>query len=216
MKRSTKHTALRSSIIRTVRSYSRLGLGVGTAGNASARVPGGFLITPTGMAYERLIATDIVMLAADGSLAAGRRKPSSEWRMHRDILAARRQVGAVVHVHSPFATALSCLRKDIPAFHYMVAKAGGDSVRCANYATFGTAALSKNVMRALDGRHACLMANHGLIALGSDLRAALEMALEVEELSKHYWLVLQAGRPTRLERSEMRRVLKKFVNYGQQ
>jgi L-fuculose-phosphate aldolase len=209
-------TALRRAVIRTVRWYQRLGLGVGTAGNASARCAGGFLITPTGMNYTRLLPTDIVRCDARGKPAAGQRKPSSEWRMHRDILATRSDCGAVVHVHSPFATALSCLRRDIPDFHYMVAKAGGDSIRCARYATFGTAALSRYVLRALAGRQACLMANHGQIALGTDLAHALDMAQEVEELSKQYWLALHAGRPVRLGRCEMQKVLGKFRNYGRQ
>ena len=211
-----KHLQLRNQIIRTVRSFAAHGLGVGTAGNLSARVPGGFLITPTGVAYETLRPEDIVELDDAGKRRSGVMKPSSEWRFHRDIFRNREDAGAVVHVHAPFATAIACTRADIPAFHYMVAVAGGDSIRCAPYATFGTAALSRNAVRALRGRSACLLANHGLIALGGDLAGAFKMALEVEELSKQYWLSRQIGKPVRLGSREMRRVLVKFRDYGKQ
>jgi L-fuculose-phosphate aldolase len=209
-----KHAALRRDLIAIVRSYSRFGLGVGTAGNASVRVPGGLLITPSGVPYAELRPADMVELDTAGEVISGRLAPSSEWRFHCDILGRRAEVGAVVHVHSAFATAVACTRRDIPAFHYMIAVAGGDSIRCAPYATFGTAALSRHALGALRGRQACLLANHGQIALGADLPAALAMAREVEELSRQYWLSQQLRRPVLLAGKEMIVVLEKFKNYG--
>jgi L-fuculose-phosphate aldolase len=209
-----KHVTLRRDIIATVRSFTGLGLGVGTAGNASVRVPGGLLITPSGVSYAELRPADIVQLNPAGELISGRLVPSSEWRFHRDILARRNDVGAVVHVHSAYATAIACTRRDIPAFHYMVAVAGGDSIRCAPYATFGTAALSRHALAALRGRQACLLANHGQIALGTDLRSALAMAQEVEELARQYWLSQQLRQPVLLAGKEMAVILEKFKHYG--
>lgn len=209
-----KHAALRRRIVDTVRAFADLGLGVGTAGNVSVRVPGGLLITPTGVPYAELRPADIVTLNADGAVRAGRLAPSSEWRFHCDILCTRRDAGAVVHVHSSFATAMACTRRDIPAFHYMVAVAGGDSIRCARYATFGTAALSRHALRALDGRQACLLANHGQIALGADLPAALALAREVEELARQFWISQQLARPVLLGKREMQTILEKFRHYG--
>ncbi len=209
-----KHPALRRGIITAVRSFAGLGLGVGTAGNVSVRVPGGMLITPSGIPYSELRPADIVQLNPAGEVASGRLAPSSEWRFHCDILARRNDVGAVVHAHSAFATAIACTRRDIPAFHYMIAVAGGDCIRCAPYATFGTAALSRHALSALRGRQACLLANHGQIALGSDLGAALAMAQEVEELARQYWLSQQLRRPVLLTGKEMAVVMEKFKNYG--
>jgi len=209
-----KYATLRRQIIRTARAFAKNGLGVGTSGNVSARVAGGFLITPSGRPYEKMRAGDIVHLDEAGRVRDGTLEPSSEWRFHRDIYAARKEVGAVVHVHSPFATAIACLRRGIPAFHYMVAVAGGNSIRCAAYATYGSAALSRNAIKALRGRRACLLANHGMIATGADLRAALDLALEVEELAKQYWIATQRGRPVLLGVTEMKRVLGKFRSYG--
>lgn len=211
-----QYSGLRREIIKAVQSFAARGLGVGTAGNLSARVEGGFLITPTGVAYKTLRPRDLVELDARGRPRSGRLRPSSEWRFHRDIYRNRSEAGAVVHIHSPFATAIACTRASIPAFHYMVAVAGGDSIRCAGYATFGTAALSRNAVKALRGRQACLLANHGLIALGVDVPSAFNMALEVEELAKQYWLSRQFGAPVRLGRREMQTVLRKFRNYGKQ
>jgi L-fuculose-phosphate aldolase len=152
----------------------------------------------------------------DGTVPAGKREPSSEWRFHRDILATRPDVGAVVHTHAMFATTLSCLRRGIPAFHYMVAMAGGDSIRCAPYATFGTQALSDHAVKALKGRKACLLANHGMIAVGGTLAEAMALAVEVETLAAQYWRALQVGKPILLPKAEMRRVLAKFATYGHQ
>lgn len=211
-----KYLKLRRDIIRAARSFAPFGLGVGTAGNVSGRVRGGFLITPSGVAYESLRPADIIVLDAGGHRVSGARKPSSEWRFHRDIYASRLEMGAVVHVHSPFASAISCTRRNIPSFHYMIAVAGGDSIRCAPYATFGTQALSKGALRALENRAACLLANHGQIALGADVAAALKMAIEVEELAKQYWLARLFGKPANLDAAEMRTIVRKFRDYGRQ
>jgi L-fuculose-phosphate aldolase len=167
------------------------------------------------MAYERLVPADIVRMRFDGA-SEGRRKPSSEWRFHRDILAARDDVDVVLHIHSMFATTLACHHRAIPAFHYMVAVAGGSSIRCAPYATFGTEELSRHAVAALDGRRACLLANHGMIALGPTLDAAFRLAVEVETLAGMYWRALQLGAPTLLDESEMARVVEKFRTYGKQ
>lgn len=208
-----RHAALRRKIIRAARSFAAADLGVGTAGNVSVRVRGGFLITPSGVPYADMRPRDLVVLDDDGDVRSGVLKPSSEWRFHRDIYASRTGVGAIVHVHSPFATAIACTRRDIPAFHYMVAVAGGNSIRCAAYATYGSAALSRNALRALRDRHACLLANHGVIATGTDLRAAFDLAIEVEELARQYWLAKQRGRPVLLDAAEMKTVLRKFRDY---
>ncbi len=154
--------ALRRALIETALAMNRLGINQGKSGNVSARAKGGFLVTPSGLAYEETKPADIVFVDGAGK-AKGRRKPSTEWRFHRDIYAQRPDANAIVHTHSPFATSLSCLRKSIPPFHYMVALAGGPDIRCARYATFGTQALSDNVLAALEDRHACLLANHGAI-----------------------------------------------------
>jgi L-fuculose-phosphate aldolase len=142
-------------------------------------------------------------------------KPSSEWRFHRDILATRADAGAIVHTHSRFATVFSCLHREIPAFHYMVAIAGGDNIRCAPYALFGTQALSDHALAALHGRKACLLGNHGLIALGTDLKRALAVAIEVESLCEQYWSALQLGEPQLLSEAQMQQVHEKFKTYGQ-
>lgn len=207
---------LRKQIIETARSFMPLGLGVGAAGNVSSRVRGGFLITPSGVGYDGMRPADLVSMSQSGTVRAGALKPSSEWRFHRDIYAARPEVNAIVHVHSPFATAISCTRKGIPAFHYMVAVAGGDSIRCAPYATFGTQALSSHAVRALRQRRACLLANHGQIALGDDLSFALKIALEVEELAKQYWLATVFAKPVALDKREMRKIVAKFREYRRQ
>lgn len=210
-----EHRALRNEIIATCQRMNALGINQGKSGNISQRIPEGFLVTPTGMDYETLDAADIVPMSFDGS-HGGARLPSSEWRFHRDILAARPEVNAVVHTHSMFATTLACLGAEIPPFHYMVAVAGGDSIRCAPYATFGTEELSAHAVHALEGRKACLLANHGMIALGDTLKSALALAVEVETLAAMYWRALQVGEPNILDAAEMARVIEKFRTYGQQ
>ena len=213
-------TDLRQQLIDTARRMAAAGLNRGTAGNVSVRAEehgGGFLITPTGMAYESCTAADMVHVGLDGSVSASTpRKPSSEWRFHRDIYAARPEAGAVVHTHSPFATALACQGQGVPAFHYMVARFGGSEVRCAAYVTFGTQELSDAIIAALDRRCGCLMAHHGMVVFGRDTEHALALAVELETLCEQYWRVLQLGVPKLLSAAEMDSVLAKFAGYGQQ
>ena len=207
-------TRLRREIVATALKMNALGINRGKSGNVSARTGGGFLITPTGLAYDSTRPEDIVAMTLDGK-ASGPRLPSSEWRFHRDIYAAREGARAIVHAHSPFATTLSCLNRDIPPFHYMIAVAGGKDIRCAPYATFGTQELSDHALRALDGRKACLLANHGMIAVEASLSGALALAVEVEALAEQYWRALQIAAPNLLSDEEMARVLAKFATYGQ-
>ncbi len=211
-----KHPAERQAVLAVARRTVALGLTHGTSGNVSARVAGGFLITPTGIAYEALSPQDIVLCDPSGTPQPGERHPSSEWRIHRDLYAARPDAFGVVHTHSPYATAISCLRRDLPAVHYMVAVAGGPDIRCAEYATFGTAELSAHALRALEGRLACLLANHGVVAVGPDLARALRVAEEVERAAQLYWLTLAAGAPVILDDTEMQRVRERFRTYGRQ
>ena len=206
-------SALRRQIIGTCLDMNRLGINQGMAGNVSARLGGGLLITPSGLPYDDMKPQDIVFLDENGG-PKGERNPSSEWRFHYDILHARGDVGAVLHAHAPFCTALACLGREIPAFHYMVAVAGGDSIRCAPYATFGSQELSDNALAALEGRKACLLANHGMICIARDLAAALALAVEVEALARQYCQALQLGEPIILPATEMQRVLEKFKTYG--
>ncbi len=189
------------------------GINQGTSGNVSARTARGFLITPSGIAYSQMTPGQIVAMDLDGN-AVGPCAPSSEWRMHRDIYRERPEARSVVHTHATFCTALSCLRRGIPAFHYMVAVAGGSDIRCARYATFGTQALSANMTEALAERRACLLANHGMICFGDGLDHALWLAVEVETLARQYWYASQAGRPTLLSEGEMRRVRAQFAGYA--
>jgi len=205
---------LRREIVATALAMNERRINRGKSGNVSARIGGGFLITPTGLAYDAIRADDIVEMTLEGE-ARGSREPSSEWRFHRDIYLARPEVGAVVHAHSVFATTLACLGRGIPAFHYMVAIAGGRDIPCAPYATFGTQELSDHVLEAMDGRNACLLANHGMIAAGVSLSGALALAVEVEALAEQYWRALQIGEPSLLSDAEMDRVIKKFATYGQ-
>jgi L-fuculose-phosphate aldolase len=205
----------RTALIATARALQPAGLNRGTAGNVSVRHGAGFYITPTGMPYAGLEPDDMPLMALDGS-HTGRRKPSSEWRFHRDLYAARPEVGAVLHAHSPFAVSLACLRRDIPPFHYMIARFGGDSIRCADYALFGTAELSAAALAAMQGRKGCLLANHGLLVAARDLDEALALAIELEELCEQYWRASQLGRPVLLSAAEMAEVLEKFAGYGQQ
>lgn len=206
---------LRLKLIATARAMQPAGLNKGTSGNVSVRAPDGFWITPTGMPYDGLVTDDIPLMSLDGS-HRGQRKPSSEWRFHRDLYAARPEVGAVLHAHSPFAVSLACLRRDIPPFHYMIARFGGDTIRCADYALFGSEELSSRAMAAMADRKACLLANHGLLVAGRDLDEALALAIELEELCEQYWRACQLGDPVLLSADEMADVLVKFSGYGQQ
>jgi len=206
------HAALRRAVVAAARAMNALGINQGSSGNVSVRAGRGFLITPTALPYERTTPGDIVPVALDGT-ATGRLRPSSEWRFHRDIYAARPDAGAVVHSHAVHATALACLRRGIPRFHYMVAMAGGDDIRCAPYATYGSQELSDHALSALQGRKACLLANHGMIAIGADLDAAMALAVEVETLARQYLAALAAGEPKLLTRKQMAEVIVKFAGY---
>lgn len=207
---------LRKEIISIARQFNKTGLNFGRAGNVSARSQKGFLITPTGIAYEEMKPGDIAELDHEGRIISGKRKPSSEWRMHSAIYRRRADVNAIVHVHSPYAAGISSTRKPIPAFHYMVTVLGGDKIPCARYATFGTEQLARNAASALGRLQACLLANHGQIAVAEDLATALRYAGEVENLARQYCISLMAGGPVLLESREMKINVKKFRTYGRQ
>lgn len=204
---------LRAAIVEACRRMEREGLNKGTSGNVSARHGDGFLVTPSSLGCDAMTPGDIVAMGWDGS-HAGPRRPSSEWRFHRDILRARPEVGAVVHCHSAYATTLACHLRAIPAFHYMVAVAGGPTIRCAPYATFGSQALSDAALGALEGRMACLLGQHGQIALGQSLEAALRMAAEVETISRLYVQALAIGEPPVLPDEEIARVIERMRRMG--
>lgn len=212
-----RHIRERRQIIDYGLKLNASGLNQGTSGNLSVRVESGFLVTPTGMPYEDLTLEDIVEMRADGRVAGySQRLPSSEWRFHCDLYAARADVHGVVHAHPMFSTSLSINRMDIPAVHYMIAVAGGPNVRCAGYATFGTPELSRLAIEAMRDRKACLLANHGLLTCGKDLPDAFKVAREVENIAAQYWRALQVGRPVILDDAEMAVVIEKFKTYGQQ
>jgi L-fuculose-phosphate aldolase len=204
---------LREALIAACRELARRGLTYGTSGNISLRRDERrFFVSPTGMAYDALDPDDIPLIDFDGRWF-GRRRPSSEWRLHRDIFKSREEVGAIVHTHSRNATGLACTGRGIPAFHYMVAVTGGSDIRCAPYYTFGTQELSDAAVAALAGRTACLLANHGVIAVGENLPAAVALAGEVETLAAQYCTVLAIGEVRVLNEIEMRRVVEKFIVY---
>jgi L-fuculose-phosphate aldolase len=209
--------ALRAEIVETARAMVRLGINQGTSGNVSARWQDGLLITPSGVPCDDLTPQTIVWLSldvADDDAVFRTQRPSSEWRFHRDILRSRLDIHAVVHTHSNAATALAIHGRAIPAHHYMVAAAGGNSIRCAPYATFGTQALSDHAIEALRDRTACLLAHHGVIALGRNLERALWLANEVEVLAQQYLLASQLGPPPTLSDAEMSEVIERFKGYG--
>jgi L-fuculose-phosphate aldolase len=207
--------ALRTQILVTARDLQARGLNQGSSGNVSARSEKAFLITPSGVVCDILRPEHIVEVHLDGNVPPGQLTPSSEWALHREIYLRRDEVCAIVHTHSSFATTLACARREIPAFHYMVATAGGSSIRCAPYATFGTPELATGAVHALDGRTACLLANHGLIAVGETLHEARKTAAEIEELATIYCRTLQIGGPVLLDDEEMGEVLQRFKTYGQ-
>ena len=208
---------LRLDLVEAARRMNASGLNCGTSGNLSVRSNDGLLVTPSGRDYQTMKPEQIIAMewsgewrASDSSL-----KPTSEWRFHRDILAGRPDISAIVHAHPPFATALACLRKDIPAFHYMVAIGGGKIIKCSAYETFGSEALSRAALSALGERKACLLANHGMIACGATIEEALALGFEVEGLAEQYMHALQIGEPAILSDDEMERVLEKFrAGYG--
>ncbi|MEQ8357139.1 MAG: class II aldolase/adducin family protein [Kiloniellaceae bacterium] len=207
---------LRQEILETCLAMNAMGINQGTSGNVSARCGAVMLITPSGVPYLDLAPEDLVTMPLQGDYGSyeGNLAPSSEWRFHLDIMLARGDVGAIVHTHSTYATTLAICGKEIPAVHYMIAAAGGPTIRVAPYATYGTAELSKNALTALEGRGACLLANHGVIATGPNLRRALWLAGEVETLSKQYYLSLALGKPRVLPKAEIARVVEKFKSYG--
>jgi L-fuculose-phosphate aldolase len=217
---STVSATPAGDLVRSARAMADAGLNRGTAGNLSVRhrleEQEGFLITPTGMPYASLEPEDMPFVASEDGRFSGRRKPSSEWRIHRDLYRARPDFGAILHAHSPFATSLACLREDIPPFHYMIARFGGDTVRCAPYALFGTQALSDAAVTAMQDRSACLLGNHGMLVGADTLSRALDLAIELEALCEQWWRAKQAGRPILLTPEEMAAVAVQFQGYGKQ
>lgn len=206
---------LREQVVAAANRLVALRLNVGAAGNVSVRLDAQrILITPSGIPPEKMSAASIATLRLDGTVE-GDQRPSSEWRMHLDILNARPDMAALVHTHAPFCTTLAVHGRDIPPFHYMIAVLGGKDVRCAPYATFGTQELSDAALVALEGRNACLLAHHGMIALGRDLDHGVAMAVELENLAENYWRALQIGSPPLLSDDEMARVVETFrTSYG--
>ncbi len=201
-------------LLTTAQKLVETGLNKGTSGNCSVRFEDGFLITPSGLTVEEMTPASMVKMQLNGDVAENK-EPSSEWQFHRDILQSRPEINAVIHTHSMFATTMACLHQDIPPFHYMIAVTGGDTIRCASYALFGSQALSDNALTALKDRKACLLGNHGMIALGTDLEDALAVTVEVENLCEQYWRLLQiTPTPPLLTEAEMREVFQQFKGYG--
>ena len=211
-----KYYSERRVLLEAARKMNTDGLNHGTSGNVSVRVEDGLVITPTGLAYDELSPEDLVEVRWDGGVPLGQRRPSSEWQMHRDLYQGREDAEAIFHTHPMFCSTLSCLRRPIPAVHYMIAVTGASVVQCARYATFGTAELSAAAGEALRGSKACLLANHGMVALGGSLKEAYRVASEVENLAAQYWRALQVGEPFILDGAEMARVIEKFRTYGVQ
>lgn len=203
----------RQAIIDACLEMNTLGINQGTSGNVSRRHGEGMLISPTSTPYDTLVPEDIVFMAWDGEVD-GRLPPSSEWRFHLDIMKARPEVNAVVHAHPTYCTTIAIMGMKIPAIHYMVAVAGGSDIRCAPYATFGTAELSAHAVEALRDRKACLLAQHGMIAVGSSLSQAMWLAVEVETLARQYHGALQIGEPPILSEEEIENVIKRMASYG--
>jgi L-fuculose-phosphate aldolase len=208
---------MHNALLTIAQKLAELGLNKGTSGNCSVRLEEAFLVTPSGMSVVEMMPNSMVEMTFEG-VAEPNKKPSSEWRFHRDILQQRPEINAVIHMHSMFATTLACLHLDIPPFHYMIAVAGGDTIRCAPYALFGSQALSDHALTALHERKACLLGNHGMIALGQDLDDALAVAIEVENLCEQYWRILQVtganASPPLLNETEMHEVFQQFKGYG--
>jgi L-fuculose-phosphate aldolase len=205
---------VRMQLATAARRLAASGANTGASGNLSARVPHGYIVTASGLPNETAHPDDLVRMGEDWTHGGGRHAPSSEWRLHRDIYKTRPEVNAIVHAHSPYATTLACLRRPIPPFHYEVAFAGGADIRCGDYATFGTQELSNAALAALQGRRACLLANHGSVTLGASIEEALALAEKVEALARLYWQALQVGEPALLDEVEMARVAEKLAAYG--
>ena len=204
---------IRKDIIKFSKLLNKTNLSPLRSGNISVRYKNGFLITPSGMRYETLKSKDIVFVDLKGKYNSKKNKPSSEWHFHKDIYLNKKNANSVVHCHSKNALVLSCIRKKIPAFHYMVAVAGGIDIKCAKYATYGTSELSKNIIQVLNNRSACLIENHGQVVFSDGIDSAFELAQEVEHLSEQYLECLRIGKPKILTNIEMNRVLKKVKNY---
>ena len=208
------HPDLRAAIVAASRALDAAGMMPNKSGNLSCRTDAGFLVTPSGVPYAELTPPQVVAIAYDGTTEPGASRPSSEWRMHAAIYAARPDAHAIVHTHSPQATALACAGLGLPAFHYMIALAGGE-VRCVPYATFGTAELAERALEGLAGRRAVLLANHGVVAIGPTLDAARAVAIEVENMAGQYLALKAAGlEPRVLPPEELERVMRKFGDYG--
>jgi len=208
----SKYHHLKLKLCQTMYDLMQHGMNKGSSGNASCRVQDGFLVTPSALSPLVMTPEDVVLLNFEGIVLEGK-KPSSEWRFHRDIYLARGEIDGIVHTHSMYSTTLACMHREIPPFHYMIAIAGGDSIRCAPYALFGTQDLSNYAVKALEGRLACLLANHGLIALGLDLKGAYDMSIEVEHLAEQYWRLLQTDEVHLLSHTQMTDVLERFKTY---
>ena len=209
-----KHEQIRRAMIATCIKMNESGINQGTSGNISVRIDEGFLITPSGVPYDEMKPQDIVLMHIDAS-HEGPRKPSTEWRFHRDIMEKKPEVGAVIHLHSMFCTSLSILRREIPAIHYMIAVSGGPTIPCVPYVTWGTQQLADYILGALENRHACLLANHGMVCIGPNLKKAAWLAVEIETLAAQYWRALQVGSPYILPDEEVAHVIEKFKSYGQ-
>jgi L-fuculose-phosphate aldolase len=214
--RNGQEHELRTGIVAACRHMNAIGLNQGTSGNISARLGDRMLITPSGLPYGDMSADDIAAMPIEGEYGswAGPLAPSTEWRFHLDITRARPEVGAIVHTHSTYATTLAIARKEIPACHYMIAAAGGSTIRCADYATYGTKELSDNALKALENRACCLLANHGMIATGPTLAKAMWLAVELETIARQYFLSLSIGGPVLLPDAEIARVMEGFKSYG--
>ncbi|PIE57207.1 MAG: class II aldolase [Desulfobulbus propionicus] len=205
---------LQQQLLATARAMNSQGLNQGTSGNVSVRANTGtaFFITPSALPYERCQPEDMVRVDDDGSFA-GRLRPSSEWQLHAALYKRFNEAGAVLHAHAPWCTVLACLQRSIPAFHYMVAVAGGSSIPCTDYAPFGSSALAELTVKALDGRRACLLAHHGMVCYAADLEAVFALAMEVENLARTYCRILQVGEPQLLDDREMADILARFAAY---
>jgi L-fuculose-phosphate aldolase len=206
---------LREEIVRTCMRMVELGVNQGTSGNVSVRLGTRFLVTPSGIPYEEMTPRQIALMDVDGSYA-GPCRPTTEWRIHGGIMRARQAAGAVIHTHSMYATTVACLRREIPALHYYVAVGGGPTIRCADYATYGTQQLADNVLAALAERDACLLANHGLVVVGATLAQTLRRTFDIETLARQFVYALQAGEPVILPDDEIERVRLKMRAYGTQ
>ena len=203
-----------NELIKASKYLNDKNINCGSSGNLSFRSKNGFIITPSSLPNDKLTEKNCVQMNLDGTYQ-NKFKPSTEWKIHRDIYVKRKDIYAIIHTHPISSTAIACMNINIPAFHYMIAVAGGDNIRCAKYATFGTEQLSKNVLKALENRNTCLMANHGLIVIEKDLKIALKLTEEVENLSMQFLQILKSGKkPVLLSKNEMKKNIKKIKNYN--